>query len=103
MRWILKLLPVAAAAVSLAVAQPALAKTYKLPIDGGRHILKVFVDGGKAKRVGQNGTFAIYEVTMETDTCMAEVTVIHSFAYGRVRNVIDICSEHGFGITIGRY
>jgi hypothetical protein len=89
--------------VLLACTTLASAATYKLPITGGKDIFKVWVDGGSARRVGNEGDVYIYDVTMQDDRCIAEITVQPKTNHGNSPKLTyDVCSEEGFELRTRR-
>lgn len=90
-----------ATGIVLTCAQPALAETYRLPITNGDSIFKLWVDGGRARKVDQEGDVTIYEITMDDDRCITEITVQPLTNYGNSpRITIDVCLEKGFELRV---
>jgi hypothetical protein len=86
----------AAGALSLGT-QAASADTYRMPVKGGDTILKVYVDFGKARRVGYEDGAVIYEVEMRENACSSQVRLVFTDATNLTVNY-NVCSEQGFGL-----
>lgn len=102
LRILMKFATVLALAVPLLAAQSAWAATYKLPIEGGRDILKIFLDNGVARRVGGAGDAALFEVDMDGDQCVAQLRITFSLNAPTLRTRYNVCGEQGFGLTLTR-
>jgi hypothetical protein len=97
----LKLRYLLAVCMLLAAAPSAFAATYKMPVENGQSILKIFVDHGTAKRVSSEGKLVNYEVTLEGDACERDIHVMTEMA-GVARLHYNVCSEAGFSLGYKR-
>jgi hypothetical protein len=95
-----KFIAVLALAAPLVCMAQASAATYKLQIEGGTGILKIYLDNGTAHRVSQNRDTAIYEMEMNGGECMANLRLQFSNNASPLHVQYDVCSEKGFGLTM---
>lgn len=86
------------AAVLLAATQLANAGTYRMAVKGGDTILKVYIDFGKARRVGYEDGAVQYQVEMRENTCSSHVRLVFADATNLTVNY-NVCSEQGFALT----
>ena len=88
----------------IAFSQSAAAATYTMPVSIGGEangsILKIAVDNGTIRRVGQQDGVLLYEAEMEGNACSRNVRVIFNDDIPTTTIAYDVCSEEGFGINI---
>jgi hypothetical protein len=85
-----------------ATALPATAATYKMPIKlanmANIEILKVFVDGGTAKRVTRTNNDYLYEVTMKDERCETTIHITTEWKGSSGGLAYNVCAEKGLFI-----
>lgn len=102
MRSSVKIIAAISVGLPLLLIPPAIAETYRLPIEGGTTILKIFLDNGRAKLLERDNDTAVYEVEMDPGECIADMALAFSNNAPGLRTRYDVCSEKGFELTMRR-
>lgn len=86
------IITILAIGIPLFSVQPAMARTYLLPIDGAESIHKIVVDKGSAKFVGREGSTLLYELDVNPGECIVDLFINHEPSTPTKRVRYEVCT-----------